>query len=84
VFVRDASAHGASRSRWGWWSRFQRLKAASLVSVKRNGSVGDSTWPSQKTTLASLSGHCLTWNESVDKYSSKSCFLDEMKCLALK
>ena len=26
--------HGASRSRWGWWSRFQRLKASSLVSVK--------------------------------------------------
>jgi len=39
--------HGASRSRWGWWSRFQRLKAASLVSAKRNCNVGDSTWPSQ-------------------------------------
>jgi hypothetical protein len=44
--------HGASRSRWGWWSRFQRLKAASLVSSKRNFNVGDSTWPSQKTALA--------------------------------
>src|SRR5665213_588108 len=44
--------YGARRSRWGWWSRFQRLKAASLVSAKRNGSVGDSTWPSQNTTLA--------------------------------
>ena len=35
--------HGARRSRWGWWSRFQRLKAASLVSSKRNFKVGDST-----------------------------------------
>jgi hypothetical protein len=35
--------HGASRSRWGWWSRFQALKAASLVSAKRNCNVGDST-----------------------------------------
>src|ERR1700722_15405065 len=26
--------YGARRSRWDWWSRFQRLKAASLVSVK--------------------------------------------------
>ena len=53
LYVRqDARRYGASRSRWGWWSRFQRLKAASLVTVKRNGSVGDSTWPSQKTTLA--------------------------------
>jgi hypothetical protein len=39
--------YGVSRSRWSWWSRFQRLKAASLVPVKRNGNVGDSTWPSQ-------------------------------------
>jgi hypothetical protein len=31
---------------------FQRLKAASLVSAKRNFNVGDSTWPSQNTTLA--------------------------------
>src|SRR5476649_2488367 len=44
--------YGARRSRWGWWSRFQRLKAASLVSVKSNGSAGDSTWLSQNTTLA--------------------------------
>jgi hypothetical protein len=44
--------YGISRSRWGWWSRFQRLKAASLVSAKRNCNVGDSTWPSQNTTLA--------------------------------
>ena len=44
--------YGESFSRCGWWSRFQRDKAASLVSAKRNGSVGDSTWPSQKTTLA--------------------------------
>jgi hypothetical protein len=44
--------YGARRSRWGWWSRFQALKAASLVSAKRNCSVGDSTWLSQKTTLA--------------------------------
>ena len=44
--------HGASFSRCGRWSRFQRLKAASLVSSKRNFSVGDSTWPSQNTTLA--------------------------------
>ena len=32
--------------------RFQRIKAASLVSSKRNFNVGDSTWPSQNTTLA--------------------------------
>jgi len=41
--------HGDSRSRWGWWSRFQRLKAASLVSAKRYCNVGNSTWPLQKT-----------------------------------
>jgi hypothetical protein len=46
--------HGASCSRWGWWSRFQRLKAAALVSEKRNCNVGDSTWPSQNTMLALL------------------------------
>jgi len=44
--------HGDNLSRCGRWSRFQRDKAASLVSAKRNRSVGDSTWPSQKTTLA--------------------------------
>ena len=44
--------HGDNLSRCGKWSRFQRLKASSLVSSKRNFSVGDSTWPSQKTTLA--------------------------------
>jgi hypothetical protein len=44
--------HGASRSRWGWWSRFQALKASSLVSAKRYCNVGDSTWPSQNATLA--------------------------------
>jgi hypothetical protein len=43
--------HGDSFSRCGWWSRFQRIKAASLVSSKRNFSVGDSTCPSQKATL---------------------------------
>ena len=32
-------------------SETSRRKASSLVSVKRNGSLGDSTWPSQKTTL---------------------------------
>jgi hypothetical protein len=32
--------------------RFQRAKAASLVSANRNGSAGDSTWPSQKNRLA--------------------------------
>jgi hypothetical protein len=36
-----AQRHGESFSRCGWWSRFQRDKAASLVSAKRNGSVGD-------------------------------------------
>ena len=54
--------HGDNFSRWGtWWVAvrmgpdrkvFPRAKAASLVSAKRNGRVGDSTWPSQKTTLA--------------------------------
>ena len=34
--------------------RFHRAKAVSLVSANRNGRVGDSTWPSQKTTLALL------------------------------
>ena len=43
--------YGAGRSRWGWWSRFHRLKAASLVPAKRCCSVGDSTWWSQNTTL---------------------------------
>ncbi len=42
--------HGAKRSRWGWWSRFQRHRAASLVSAKRNFNVGDSTWPSLSFT----------------------------------
>jgi hypothetical protein len=45
-------SYGESFSRCGWWSRFQRDKASSLVSSKRNCSVGDSTWPSQNTTLA--------------------------------
>ncbi len=44
--------YGDNFSRCGKWSRFQRAKAASLVSAKRNFSVGDSTWSSQKTTLA--------------------------------
>ena len=44
--------HGDNFSRCGWWSRFQRTRAASLVSSKRNCSVGDSTWPSQNNTLA--------------------------------
>ena len=44
--------YGDNFARCGRWSRFQRAKAASLVSSKRNFSVGDSTWPSQKTTLA--------------------------------
>ena len=35
---------------------FQRAKAASLVPANRNCSVGDSTWPSQKTTLALPAG----------------------------
>jgi hypothetical protein len=34
--------------------QFQCAKAVSLVSSNRNCSVGDSTWPSQKTTLALL------------------------------
>jgi len=41
-----------SPSRCGRWSRFQRTKAASLVSWKRNLNVGDSTWPSQYRVLA--------------------------------
>src|ERR1017187_3126768 len=45
-------SQGDNFSRCGKWSRFQRAKAASRVSANRNGSVGDSTWPSQKTTLA--------------------------------
>ncbi len=45
---------GDNFSRCGRWSRFQRAKAASLVSANRNCSVGDSTWLSQKTTLALL------------------------------
>ena len=44
--------YGADFSRCGRWSRFQRDKAASLVSSNRNCSVGDSTWPLLKTTLA--------------------------------
>jgi hypothetical protein len=44
--------YGDNFSRCGKWSRFQRAKAASLVSSNRNGSVGDSTWPALKTTLA--------------------------------
>ena len=44
--------YGDNFSRCGRWSRFQRTKAASLVSSKRNFSAGDSSWPSQNTTLA--------------------------------
>ena len=47
-----ASPTPATRAAYGKWSRFQRAKAASLVSSNRNCSVGDSTWPSQKTMLA--------------------------------
>ena len=47
--------YGDNFSQCGRWSRFQRTSAASLVSANRNSSVGDSTWPSQKNTLA------LTW-----------------------
>ena len=50
--IQDGKSYGESFSRWGRWSRFQRRRASSLVSAKRNFSVGDSTWPSQKTTLA--------------------------------
>ena len=50
--VRCYENHGDNFSRCGRWSRFQRTKAASLVSSKRKCSVGDSTWPSQNTTLA--------------------------------
>jgi|SRR5690348_4147662 len=47
-----ATNHGDNFSRCGRWSRFQRTRAASLVSTNRNFNVGDSTWPSQNTTLA--------------------------------
>ena len=51
--------HGDKISRCGRWlmavcKDFQRAKAASLVSANRNFSVGDSTWPSQRTTVALL------------------------------
>src|ERR1035441_8101432 len=40
------------RPRCGRWSRFHRTKASSLVSSKRSCNLGDSTWPSQNSTLA--------------------------------
>jgi len=43
--------YGDNFSRCGRGSRFQRTSAASLVSSKRNFSVGDSTWPTQKIAL---------------------------------
>ena len=52
--ARRCANQGDNFSRCGRWSRFQPTKAASLVSSNRNFSVGDSTWPSQKTTLARL------------------------------
>jgi len=42
--------------------RFQRANAVSLVSSNKNFSVGDSTWPSQKTTLALLDDFCGLFN----------------------
>jgi len=44
--------HGVSLSRCGRWSRFQRDRAASLVSSNNDFSVSNSTCPSLKTTLA--------------------------------
>jgi hypothetical protein len=41
-----------STSRCGWWSRFHRANAASLVSLKTNPTVGDSAWLSQNNTLS--------------------------------
>ena len=49
-FKIERKIYGDSFSRCGKWSRFQRSKAASLVSLNRNFSVGDSTWPSQMIT----------------------------------
>ena len=45
-------AQRVKRSRWGWWSRFQRLNAASVSEENSTGRETDSTWPSQKPTLA--------------------------------
>ena len=50
--VGPSPAFSHRRSRCGRWSRFQRARAASLVSSKRDLSVGDSTWSSQNATLA--------------------------------
>ncbi len=41
-----------SCSRCGWWSRFHRTRAASVVSRKANSSFKDSMWPSQKSMFA--------------------------------
>ena len=52
--IQDLLVQGDNFSRCGKWSRFQRTKAASLVSSKRNCSVGDSTWLAQRSALALL------------------------------
>ena len=54
--------HGASFSRWGRWSRFQRRRASSLVSANRNFNVGNSTRSAGKL----LAG--LRWREAAFKF----------------